>query len=107
MYMYFSYETLLAGATPEAGKGYLDQWEWAYRAIYMHGTDASHRAYMLWSPGPDKTDSNLYWAEAVGTRTAQYPTYINLIYDATNGTVSNGDIARLGGAYTFRVALYK
>ena len=103
MYMYFNYEVLLAGTN---GIGYLNQPEWSYNAI-AHGVDPSHRAFMLWSPGPDKTDTNLYWAEAVGTRTSGYPTYINLIYDPTNGTVSKGDMARLGGAYTFKAALYK
>jgi prepilin-type N-terminal cleavage/methylation domain-containing protein len=97
MYMYFNYE-VLCDATE--GHGKLDQWEWSWRAVNLHGAGSSHRAFMLWGPGPDRTDSNLYWADTV--EPSGWKDFINLTYDPTNGTVSKGDMGRLGGAYNFK-----
>ena len=61
---------------------------------------ASFPAWFLQSHGPGKTDNTTSWLAAfvvAGSATvANFPDYI--VYDPTNGTVSNGDICRLGGA---------
>ena len=53
-----------------------------------------HRAWILWSPGPDYNDDTLYW----GDFEPQNDAFLGLVYDPTNGTVSKGDLGRLGGA---------
>jgi type II secretion system protein G len=53
------------------------------------------KGYILYSYGPDKAQSQLEWWAA-----GLYVTSggIQGVYDPTNGTVSNGDIGRVGGA---------
>ena len=92
--MYFNYEPVIKGDTRVG----IEQIEWAYVAIRDHfGGDPnqSHRAFMLWSPGPDRTDNNLYWVDYA----PESPVFLDLTYDPTNGTVSLGDMGRLGGNY--------
>ena len=118
MYMYFNYECLLpidgigdAGYDPLYNNTIRLEWMFAFLAGGGSGPidgetlrTQSHRAFMLWSPGPDATDQNLYFAEAAPQMVAAFT---NLVYDATNGTVSNGDMARVGGDARMRVLLSK
>lgn len=102
IYLYWNYEPILSAAD-------LDQ---AAMAIEYNGIDSSmaHRAFCLWSPGPNQTDDRLYWCDFADLETGRipfaegdvfYPQSINLIYDPSNGTVSFGDLARVGGAIRF------
>lgn len=56
----------------------------------------SPRAYILHSCGPDSTYYNLGGVLA-NDRAAALPYTIQMLYDATNGTVSRGSIWRTGG----------
>lgn len=57
------------------------------------------QSYIITSSGPDKdddTDNNDQWP-GYGTSTSGGGACRTLTYDATNGTISDGDIVRLGG----------
>jgi len=81
----------------QAGVGYkyffLDYYEglstWARRANLT--PDRRQMAYVLYSYGPDFAQNLLEWF-AVGRQT------VDALYDPTNGTVSQGDFGRCGGA---------
>jgi prepilin-type N-terminal cleavage/methylation domain-containing protein len=102
VYMYISYEPI---RTVEEG-------DWAANAQTHYTEEADkqsmvHRAFMLWSCGPDMTDNQIYWCDVdwYHNPIGYLNLYITFIYDATNGTISSGDIARLGGEYRARLPL--
>ena len=83
-YQYFNYEHLRDN-------------DWAY-GWTSRFPDWSHKAFELTSPGPDVQD-NLLWClefDVCGATTVmEWP--FNATYDPSNGTVSIGDIGRVGG----------
>lgn len=74
-------------------------------------------SWVVWSCGPDHDENDpagpgdlgpvvelVYATRAGGTAVSRMDasaTFLNLVYDPTNGTVSNGDIARTGGPWYF------
>ncbi len=52
---------------------------------------------MLKTRGPDKKDAGAEWIILGITTNAGGQVGINRIYDASNGTVSNGDLVRIVG----------
>jgi type II secretion system protein G len=111
LYMYFNYEILKARsphgpfATADAPSTpfYMKE-DWASAAAVgrtnppLNFYSFSHRAFSVWSPGPDRNDNELYWTEF-----DYNPGHMNNVYDPSNGTVSWGDIMRLGGAVTTKL----
>ena len=82
--------------------GYLS-WNWKYIIELGNPTwPKSEKMWVLCSYGPDQRESygvNLVWGEDYVNRTANLtarPPFYGAIYDATNGTISNGDIVRVG-----------
>ena len=53
--------------------------------------DSKHKAWGVKSYGPDAKDNYVEFLEV-------RPTKVDLLYDSTNGTVSAGDLLRLGGS---------
>jgi prepilin-type N-terminal cleavage/methylation domain-containing protein len=88
LYMYLNYEPLKT----------IEEYDWAANAIegfFAGNMNQAHKAFVLWTAGPDRNDNILYWADFYPGALEQ--TYITFIYDPSNGTISRGDIARLGG----------
>ena len=86
-YMYINYEPLMPG-----------DWASVCESDPNWGL-VPHRAFGLSSPGPDKTESYLYFCEC-GPEDGPPDRpwlYIQSVYDSTNGTISSGDIMRFGG----------
>jgi hypothetical protein len=81
-YAYFNYGIVEEGAR-----------DWAWRSINYHNVaETDHKAFMIWSAGPDQNDNALYWGDWMpGT------VYYSSVYDPSNGTLSSGDLAFLGG----------
>jgi hypothetical protein len=85
MYILTNYEGIVPG-------------DWATQVFVGHGSEYS-RAFMVWSSGPDQTDDSLYWAGTF-SGDAFVNSYRNLIYDPTNGIISKGDMALVGGDFS-------
>lgn len=78
---------------------YADIFFWGTTTTNMHGK----RAYALSSNGPDRIMAGWGWVPVTEKGGSPYPPagvdppWPNAVYDATNGTVSAGDIGRFGG----------
>ena len=89
-------------------RGYLnaDRDTGTVKKVYADTGDLKVKYFVLFSHGPDKIRS----LDADGKTFLQTDNlfkpdrFIDLIYDPTNGTVSNGEILRLGGAPIGRAA---
>ncbi len=66
------------------------------RALVNTNVPASS-AYSVWSCGPDGTKTGLKDTELL-SKTATVAACLANMYDPTNGTISNGDIFRVGGS---------
>jgi type II secretory pathway pseudopilin PulG len=83
---------------------YRDIYEWAtpYSTSIMSPVTGftQFESFCLWSIGPDRVWSGGYWApiELVSNQANDRAAGSQRTYDPTNGTVSNGDIFRVGGA---------
>jgi len=109
-YLYFNYEIEIA-MTGDTKTGYSQYrlngqpagpygdvaWSMCYQNIGKRYYD-NHRAFLLWSAGPDMINNMLYWGECE-TNLDYQMAYVNSVYDPSNGTMSSGDLCRLGGSY--------
>lgn len=82
--------------------GYLS---WAWKEVIMVANPTwpqTDKVWVLCSYGPDQRESygvNLLWGEDYVNRTnnlGENPPFYGALYDPTNGTISNGDIVRVG-----------
>jgi type II secretion system protein G len=70
-------------------------WMWGVIRDRNNGNmGLSHRAYIISSAGPDRMDHTIYW---VDTEPQNEMLFFGLLYDPTNGTMSYGDLGRMGG----------
>jgi prepilin-type N-terminal cleavage/methylation domain-containing protein len=106
LYQYYNYEWLCPNDyEPIPGDSFTRDWASVLLGPgnpYGLGLNDNHRAFVVWSPGPDVNDNALYWADYANAATLTSPftntSIYDAIYDPSNGTNSTGDLARLGGA---------
>lgn len=91
---YFNYGRTPASASPTVAKNWID--------LTAYGQYACN-GWSLVSWGPDRTGNGAEWSyiyRKLGGATNDV-TSLALLYDPTNGTVSSGDIIKMGGEAAF------
>jgi prepilin-type N-terminal cleavage/methylation domain-containing protein len=86
------------GGDEEAGLGYMELKWWGYtfgpwEKTWIHPTARKKVYWEFWSWGPDGADNG---GQGCSERTGWAPGSVGGAYDPSNGTISEGDIARFG-----------
>ena len=111
LYMYICYEVGTGTIFDPVYNITLMDWMNAVVQYHLNGSHArDHRGCILWSPGPNRTDDLLYWADVANNHEKTFwmdqINWFDAVYDPTNGTVSSGDIGRhTGTLYNYQVRI--